>query len=370
MIVLENVTKYFKTKNEKKYILKNVSLTIPENTNVGILGINGAGKSTFLRMLGGIDFPNSGRIYSNKSFSWPMGLAGGFQGSMTGRQNVRFVARVFGKNGKEINKIIEFVKEFSELGDYFDMPIKTYSSGMKSRLSFSLSLAFDFDYLLIDETLSVGDTRFKEKSKQAVMKKIESSNVLMVSHSMPDLKKICDVGIVLNNGNIEFYDKIADAIDRYQEINLLYGIKEEEIKDLFFYRRNKFDTFVQNAYLIENNNKFQLIFFIKYLKKYILFNLDKDFFCTKINSAIEECCLSLEKNESITQEQQIIRHFLGFLKRFNTNIFLDTNNSNNDFILSKRKNYLLGLLKNHKFNFLTEDEKNKILNKLKTMEQL
>jgi len=219
MIKLENVTKYFKTKNAKKYILKNVTMTIPENTNVGILGINGAGKSTFLRMLGGIDFPNSGRIYSDKSFSWPMGLAGGFQGSMTGKQNVKFVARVFGKDEKEVSEIVEFVKYFSELGDYFDMPIKTYSSGMKSRLSFSLSLAFDFDYILIDETLSVGDARFKKKSKEALMKKIETSNVLMVSHSMSDLKSICDVGIVLNNGEITYYENINDAIEVYQELN-------------------------------------------------------------------------------------------------------------------------------------------------------
>jgi len=219
MIVLENVTKYFKTKHGKKYILKNVTMTIPEDTNVGILGVNGTGKSTFLRMLGGIDFPNGGKIFSDKSFSWPMGLAGGFQGSMTGQQNVKFVARVFGKDVKEINKIIDFVKDFSELGDYFDMPIKIYSSGMKSRLNFGLSLAFDFDYILIDETLSVGDARFKKKSKEALMKKIEKSNVLMVSHSMNDLKSICDVGIVLNNGEIAYYEDINEAIKIYQELN-------------------------------------------------------------------------------------------------------------------------------------------------------
>ena len=219
MIVLENATKFYKTKHGKKYILKNVSMTIPEHTNIGILGVNGAGKSTLLRMLGGIDFPNSGRIYSNKTFSWPMGLAGGFQGSMTGRQNVKFVCRIFSKSEEEIKTIIEFVKDFSELGDYFDMPIKDYSSGMKSRLSFGLSLAFDFDYILIDETLSVGDTRFKKKSKEALMKKIETSNVLMVSHSMNDLKNICDAGIVVNSGNIEYYENIEDAIKEYNNLN-------------------------------------------------------------------------------------------------------------------------------------------------------
>jgi capsular polysaccharide transport system ATP-binding protein len=170
-------------------------------------------------MLGGIDFPNSGKIYSDKSFSWPMGLGGGFQGSMTGKQNVKFVCRVFNKSPEEIKEIIEFVKDFSELDDYFDMPIKTYSSGMKSRLSFSLSLAFDFDYLLIDETLSVGDAKFKKKSKEALMKKIEYSNVLMVSHSMGELKNICNVGIVVNDGNMEYFEDINEAISKYQELN-------------------------------------------------------------------------------------------------------------------------------------------------------
>jgi capsular polysaccharide transport system ATP-binding protein len=219
MIKLKNVTKYFKTKNGRKYILKNVSLTIPDKKNVGILGINGAGKSTFLRMLGGIDFPNSGKIISNNTFSWPMGLAGGFQGSMTGKQNVKFVARIFGKSEEDINNIINYVKKFSELGEYFNMPIKTYSSGMKSRLNFALSLVFDFDYILIDETLSVGDSRFKEKSKKALMKKIEKSNVLMVSHSMNDLRNICDIGIVLHKEKLYYHEKIDDAIKMYEEIN-------------------------------------------------------------------------------------------------------------------------------------------------------
>ena len=219
MIVLENATKFYKTKYGKKYILKNVTMTIPSETNIGILGRNGAGKSTLLRMLGGIDFPNSGKIYSDKSFSWPMGLSGGFQGSMTGRQNVKFVCRIFNRSEEEIKKVIEFVKDFSELGDYFDMPIKLYSSGMKSRLSFGMSLAFDFDYLLIDETLSVGDKKFKKKSKEALMKKIEHSNVLMVSHSMNDLKNICDAGIVVNDGKITYYENINEAIDEYNKLN-------------------------------------------------------------------------------------------------------------------------------------------------------
>ena len=219
MIELRNVSKFYKTANGKKYVLKNVNQIIPSNVNVGILGRNGAGKSTLLRMLGGIDFPNSGIITSNKSFSWPMGLAGGFQGSMTGRQNVKFVCRIYGKTDLEIDRAIESVKEFAEIGDYFDMPIKIYSSGMKSRLSFGLSLFFDFDYLIIDETLSVGDKNFQVKSKAALRKKIENCNVILVSHSMPILKEICQAGIVVHAGQMYYFEDIDDAIKTYDKIN-------------------------------------------------------------------------------------------------------------------------------------------------------
>jgi len=223
MIELKNVTKYFRTKNSRKYILKDVTMTIPSGKNIGILGRNGAGKSTIMRMLGQIEFPNSGTITSPNTFSWPLGLSGGFVGNMTGMANVTFVSKLYGKNRQETQEIIEFVREFSELKDYFDMPIKTYSSGMKSRLSFGLSLAFDFDYMIIDETLSVGDSRFKKKSKEALLKKIENCNVLLVSHDMKTLREICDAGIVVNNGKIDYHDSIDTAIEEYENINKKAG---------------------------------------------------------------------------------------------------------------------------------------------------
>lgn len=219
MIELHNVSKHFQTKYGKKHILKNVSITIPSNVNIGILGRNGAGKSTIMKMLGQIEFPNSGKISSSKSFSWPLGLSGGFVGNMTGRANIKFVCRLYGKNPQEIKEITHAIYEFSELGNYFDMPIKTYSSGMKSRLNFGLSIMFDFDYLLIDETLSVGDTRFKAKSKEALLRKIETCSVLLVSHDMQILKEICDSGIVVNEGQMYYYPDINDAIIEYDNIN-------------------------------------------------------------------------------------------------------------------------------------------------------
>lgn len=172
-----------------------------------------------MKMLGQIEFPNHGKIVSDKSFSWVMGVGGGFQSNMTGRANVKFVCRIYGKSKREIEEAIAFVYEFSELGDYFDMPIKTYSSGMRSRLTFGLSLAFDFDYLLIDETLSVGDARFRKKSKEALMKKIETCNVLLVSHDMGTLRDICDVGIVAHEAQLHYFDNINDAIEMYEGIN-------------------------------------------------------------------------------------------------------------------------------------------------------
>ncbi len=219
MIKLKNVTKYFITKEGKKYILKDMSIDIPSHTNIGILGRNGAGKSTLMRMLGHIEFPNKGTITSDHNFSWPLGLSGGFVGNMTGRANVRFVCRLYGRTKEQTNEIIEYVKEFSELEDYFDMPIKTYSSGMKGRLSFGLSLAFDFDYMLIDETLSVGDARFKKKAKEHLMKKIENCNIILVSHDMNTLKELCNAGIVLNKGQMVYHNDIISAIEDYENIN-------------------------------------------------------------------------------------------------------------------------------------------------------
>lgn len=219
MIWLDNVTKYYKNGEQKHYVLKEETMLIPSGVNVGILGRNGAGKSTLLRLLGGIDFPNAGRITSDQRFSWPMGLAGGFQPGMTGRQNVKFVCRVYGQSPDAIEQHVAEVEAFAELGEYFDLPIKSYSSGMRSRLGFGLSLTFDFDCLLIDEALSVGDAYFKAKAKAAVSAKMQQSNYLLVSHSMPTLDEMCDAGIVVSQGRMHYYDDIADAIEEYERIN-------------------------------------------------------------------------------------------------------------------------------------------------------
>ncbi|GDU52976.1 lipopolysaccharide transport system ATP-binding protein [Escherichia coli] len=216
MIKIENLTKSYRTPTGRHYVFKDLNIEIPSGKSVAFIGRNGAGKSTLLRMIGGIDRPDSGKIITNKTISWPVGLAGGFQGSLTGRENVKFVARLYAKQ-EELKEKIEFVEEFAELGKYFDMPIKTYSSGMRSRLGFGLSMAFKFDYYIVDEVTAVGDARFKEKCAQLFKERHKESSFLMVSHSLNSLKEFCDVAIVFKNCYIiGYYENVQSGIDEYK----------------------------------------------------------------------------------------------------------------------------------------------------------
>ena len=218
MIKIENLTKSYRTPTGRHYVFKDLNLEIPSGKSVAFIGRNGAGKSTLLRMIGGIDRPDSGKIITNKTISWPVGLAGGFQGSLTGRENVKFVARLYAKQ-EELKEKIEFVEEFAELGKYFDMPIKTYSSGMRARLGFGLSMAFKFDYYIVDEVTAVGDARFKEKCAQLFKERHKESSFLMVSHSLNSLKEFCDVAIVFKDDNaVGFYEDVQEGIEEYYRI--------------------------------------------------------------------------------------------------------------------------------------------------------
>lgn len=215
MIHFHNVSKYYPTQSGRAYIFKDINLDIPINQSIGILGPNGAGKSTLVRMIGGADTPSRGYIESDLRISWPLGLQGGLQGSMSGRENVRFVARI---NGIRSTLDIENrVAEFADIGRYYDEPIRTYSSGMRSRVAFGLSLAFDFDVLLIDEVTSVGDATFRKKSQQALQRIRETTHVIMVSHEMAQLQEFCEAGIVIKDKTFVFHSCIQDAIQDYQE---------------------------------------------------------------------------------------------------------------------------------------------------------
>ncbi len=216
MIKFENVSKFYRTPKGLKYALKDVTFEIPTTANIGILGKNGAGKSTLLRLIGKIDFPSKGTIQSNKNISWPVGLGNVYQGSMTARENTRFVGRIFGV--RDLRQLEDKVYEFSEIGSYFDMPVNTYSSGMRSRFTFALSMAFKFDVYLIDEITSVGDQSFRNKCKATLEKRRKDSSVLMVSHNINELMSYCDVGLLLRNGQLSYFDDIKEAVKVYKEL--------------------------------------------------------------------------------------------------------------------------------------------------------
>ena len=216
MIELRNLTKSYVTPKGRHYVFKDLSVTLPENKSVAILGKNGAGKSTLLRIIGGIDFADSGKVVTNKTISWPVALSGGFQGSLTARQNVRFVARLYLSHEDDVQQVVDFVESFAEIGKYFDMPIKSYSSGMRSRIGFGLSMAFNFDYYLLDEAGAVGDANFRKKSQTLLNDLKQRSNIIMVSHNVKDLTENCDVAFLMRNGQAEFFEDIAEAVEVYK----------------------------------------------------------------------------------------------------------------------------------------------------------
>lgn len=213
MIELVGVTKSYTLKGVKKPILNDVSYQFPTKRNIAIMGRNGAGKSTLMRLLAGIELPDRGRIYRDVKVSWPMGFSAGFNGTMTGLENVRFVARIY---SADTEKVIDYVSEFAELGPSLRLPISTYSSGMKARLAFGLSLAINFDCYLIDEITAVGDRRFKKKSKAAFDAKLSNSSVIMISHSEASIRSYCDAGLLLLDGALYYYDEIEALIVDYK----------------------------------------------------------------------------------------------------------------------------------------------------------
>ncbi|CAI8977222.1 MULTISPECIES: ABC transporter ATP-binding protein [Pseudomonas] len=215
MFELRNITKSYLTPKGRRHVFRDLSLKIPADKNIGLIGRNGAGKSTLVRLLGGADVPDSGTIATNKSISWPVGLSGGFQGSMTGRENIKFVSRVYGAVGDAMRAKVAYVEDFAEIGSWIDEPVKTYSSGMRSRLAFGLSMAFDFDYYLIDEVMSVGDAQFRRKCADVFEERLKKSKVVLVSHSMPEIQKLCDVVLLVRDGGIQIYDDVAEGIKAY-----------------------------------------------------------------------------------------------------------------------------------------------------------
>lgn len=217
MIIVEDVHKRYQTDHGPgRWVLKGISLTVPPGISVGLVGRNGAGKSTLLRLIGGVDQPNRGRIERRCRVSWPMGFGGGLQGSLTGRQNTKFVCRIHGHE-EDIPGRLAYIQEFAELGEAFDEPVRTYSSGMRSRLQFALSLAVDFDIYISDEITAAGDAAFRKKAAAAFKELIGHASLIMVSHAEDTLKQFCTAGIWLDAGRAYWFDNINDALEAYKE---------------------------------------------------------------------------------------------------------------------------------------------------------
>ncbi|MEL6647494.1 MAG: ABC transporter ATP-binding protein [Pseudomonadota bacterium] len=213
MLAFENLTKGFWVNGHYRVVIDDLNFVLPDGKSLALMGRNGAGKSTLLELVSGIMRPDEGRVFSDGTISWPIGLSAAFHRDMSGAENVRFIARIYGVDTEEL---IEFVKEFSELGEFFYMPTRAYSSGMRSRLAFGTSMGIHFDYYLVDEVTAVGDARFKRKSKAVFEERMKNSSAIVVNHSMDQLRSLCDSGIVLENGKVTFFEDLEEAIEYHE----------------------------------------------------------------------------------------------------------------------------------------------------------
>lgn len=216
MIDLQNVFKFYRSNSGNKVILNNVSVRFHSGVSYGLLGINGAGKSTTMRLLAGSELPNSGKIVRGARISWPLGFAVGMHPALTGRENVNFVARLYGENPAQA---VEFVEDFSELGSNMDEPFGAYSSGMAQKLAFGLSMAIRFECYLIDEVMAVGDARFQKKCADAFGLRRADADIIMISHSMETIREYCGRCLVLAHGLIHEFSDVDEAIALYKKLN-------------------------------------------------------------------------------------------------------------------------------------------------------
>ncbi len=213
MIELRNLTKTFLLQGQRKTVARDISQVFPTGTSVALLGRNGAGKSSLLKMIAGTMDPTEGEIRSTGTISWPVGFAGSFHPDLTGAQNTRFIARIY---GVETTELIDFVARFAELGPHFHLPLRSYSSGMRSRLAFGVSVGIPFDTYLIDEVVAVGDAIFRRKSGDLLRDRMRYSSAIVVSHSMPMVRQLCDVGAVLEDGDLTYYEDLDEAIEHHE----------------------------------------------------------------------------------------------------------------------------------------------------------
>jgi capsular polysaccharide transport system ATP-binding protein len=215
MIRAVQLTKDYRTEGRMHRALNAVSFTVTKGEKLAVLGRNGAGKSTLIRLLGGVELPTTGFIRQTMSLSWPLGLQGGFQGSLTGNDNMRFIARIY---NKPFDQIKAYVEDFAELGRFLSEPVKTYSLGMRARLAFALSLAIDFDCYLIDEVIAAGDQRFQRRSYEELFEKRADRSLILASHVGDVVKSYCSRALVLHQGRANLFDDIELALQVYNEL--------------------------------------------------------------------------------------------------------------------------------------------------------
>jgi len=215
MIVCRDICKSYTHGRSHKHVLDKVNLVVERGERIALLGRNGAGKSTLIKLIGGVEMPTSGKIERRMSISWPLGFAGGFQGSLTGYDNARFIARVYGRDYSDLRA---FVEDFTELGRQLKMPVKTYSSGMRARLAFALSLAIEFDCYLIDEIILVGDQNFHRKCHYELFEKRSDRAMILASHSMEVVREFCNRAVVINKGQASAYADVNAAIETYSAL--------------------------------------------------------------------------------------------------------------------------------------------------------
>lgn len=213
MIRFENLTKIFSLEGKHKRVADNINAVFPTGKSVALLGRNGAGKSTLLQMIAGTLTPTSGRIISTGTISWPVGFAGSFHPELTGAQNTRFVARIYGVDTDELTA---FVEDFAGLGEHFRLPFRSYSSGMKSRLAFGVSMGIGFDTYLVDEVTAVGDSAFRARSNQVFHERMKHSGAVVVTHTMGQVRELCDAAAVLNNGRLTYFDNVDEGIKEHE----------------------------------------------------------------------------------------------------------------------------------------------------------
>jgi capsular polysaccharide transport system ATP-binding protein len=214
MIELNHINKVYQTNLGPHLVLDDVSVCFRPGESIGILGRNGAGKSTLLRIIGGAEMPTSGSVSRTSRVSWPIGFTGGFNGSLTGEENCRFVARIY---AQPIDRVVDDTRAFAEIGDYFYVPVRTYSSGMRARLAFGLSMAIDFEIYLVDEVTSVGDRPFRRKCAAAFAERRERAGLILVSHDLSMLKTHCRLGALLHKGGLRLFDTVDEASAAYDE---------------------------------------------------------------------------------------------------------------------------------------------------------